>query len=590
MNYKSSKHKQSSFSLFKKIQKTLLVGRIKNLFLIITLSLAISILSVTAIKIFVRDISPNRIISLILSTDDKVSDVEIDNNDKSGNNAEKDRDEVISRLISMQANTLTIASIAVTLATVILGTLSYIQNKQTENFRKQYEETVQKTHNLFAMTIIQSLSVQKFYVKADILMAEELKQLSKLKTDDKGLYLFSNIQCLLAAEKEVNILSRQGEISPEDEMDSWNAICELSEEILNMSSYTFASIRYVVKIKYIYAKYQMCRLIRQTDRQKALIYIKEADKILQQISENEVDPYGNLDNLRGLVHLWKYKCEEDMDNHSAESYAKKYQDVWNLFKHAFDAFIKMEPYSDCSMIRNHLGVAKINEARCHLTAKRKKWIKKTKNCLQDADKTFRDILKTNPNYTKAYLNRAHINCLFVKLYLGDYFAPFLISFANLYEHKHKYKAALQKLKDAKKYLKSAKDKEETLPDVDFRMFEILSWELALTQRIQYGWVDLQKINRYEKKMVKLLIDRGLLKGNNENVDLLKKVPQGDTEIILGFVEPWRNYVFWRATFSPSNEKKGWYDAADKLNNILIAHHKKSAYNWKIESNSRKIKK
>ena len=117
-------------------------------------------------------------------------------------------DDIIAQLTSMQANTLAIVSIFLTAAATILGFLGINQWLQARKLQTQYEDMNHRVQNLFSLAVVQALSEEQYYVRANMVLAEELERLRNTSNADDGAVLFSSIQMLLATEKEATIASK----------------------------------------------------------------------------------------------------------------------------------------------------------------------------------------------------------------------------------------------------------------------------------------------------------------------------------------------------------------------------------------------
>lgn len=517
---------------------------------------------------------------------------------------------LFSQLISMQSNTLAVVSIAIAMAATILSVLSILQWKRSEDIRKQYKKTNEKVQNFFAMAVVQSLSEEKYYVQADKLLAEELQQTQDLIGEDKDMLLFSSIQILLAKEKDAKIISRKQDLT-DDAIEAWASVASICSEILKIR-YAFSAIQYLVKIKYVYAKYQLCRLVRQADRKAALQHIKDADWMLHRISESEMDPYGHINNLRGLVYLWMCKCLEDHEEYGKEhTYIAKYDKAEQFFLKSLKDAEQMDPQADFSAFYNHVGVAQINKARCLLFTKNKSREEKA-NALDAAARTFNTLVAQNPRYAKAYLNMAHI-CYLRLLFELNIVNPifFLVNIESWATSPERTPVEINKaifwINWGKRLLNSAHQKGETLPDVGYRMFEILTIELVIRNAqpdktkglpfIPCSILNAHRDSEAASNPINKLIPDKIVE--NILVCILKKYDVIDASVeslksfqadmfvtedpCLGFLEPWRNYAFWKQMRTNSHEKEGWKETITTLNKQLAQQREKKVKAWTVKS-------
>lgn len=512
---------------------------------------------------------------------------------------------LFSQLISMQSNTLAVVSIAIAMAATILSVLSILQWKRSEDIRKQYKKTNEKVQNFFAMAVVQSLSEEKYYVQADKLLAEELQQTQDLIGEDKDMLLFSSIQILLAKEKDAKIISRKQDLT-DDAIEAWASVASICSEILKIR-YAFSAIQYLVKIKYVYAKYQLCRLVRQADRKAALQHIKDADWMLHRISESEMDPYGHINNLRGLVYLWMCKCLEDHEEYGKEhTYIAKYDKAEQFFLKSLKDAEQMDPQADFSAFYNHVGVAQINKARCLLFTKNKSREEKA-NALDAAARTFNTLVAQNPRYAKAYLNMAHICYLKLLLAIGIDNPVFFLQNIELWALSNDITEAINLINNEKERLNYAYQMGETLPDVGYRMFEILTIELVIRNAqpdktkglpfIPCSILNAHRDSEAASNPINKLIPDKIVE--NILVCILKKYDVIDASVeslksfqadmfvtedpCLGFLEPWRNYAFWKQMRTNSHEKEGWKETITTLNKQLAQQREKKVKAWTVKS-------
>lgn len=532
--------------------------------------------------------------------------------------------DIIAQLTSMQANTLAIVSIFLTVAATILSFLGINQWLQARKIQTQYEDMNHRVQNLFSLAVVQALSEEQYYVRANMVLAEELERLRNTGDANDGTILFSSIQMLLATEKEAIIASKV-EAFTEAEKAAWESVADLCTQILKIP-YTYAAVRYLLQIKYIYAEWQLCRITRQSDRKQSLKYIKAAHQMLQKISESEMDPYGHIYNLRGLVLLWRCKCEEDNSSYkNISTYAQHYREAATLFGKALDEAKLMSPKGDHSVFQNHLGAAQINAVRCIFFDYKARendgsnWEQEMRDSLLQAAHTYCALVESDNDYGKAYLNLASICCYCIRYALEDKKAH-VFYLSNLF---HKDDTIDFLFMNALCLLRCALFKGVALPDVGYKMFEIVTIEQAAcaSQKernltpIQAFLQEMKAITDAVIKMSNIsdmnlqckksnadniieyqsLTDKGEYRKaddflasiliyyhviENEYLDSTQSLQnvQFTSEMpIIGFLEPWRNYAYWR--FEISEDKLKWKEAAKKLNTYLKIHRKLQAESW-----------
>lgn len=535
-------------------------------------------------------------------------------------------DDIIAQLTSMQANTLAIVSIFLTAAATILGFLGINQWLQARKLQTQYEDMNHRVQNLFSLAVVQALSEEQYYVRANMVLAEELERLRNTSNADDGAVLFSSIQMLLATEKEATIASKV-EAFTETEKGAWESVADLCTQILKIP-YTYAAVRYLIQIKYIYAEWQLCRITRQTDRKQSLKYINAAHQMLQKISESEMDPYGHIYNLRGLVLLWRSKCQEDNSSYKTIStYAQQYRKAAVLFERAIDEAKMMSPKGDHSVFQNHLGAAQINVVRCIFFDYKTRennysnWDKEMRDSLLQAARTYCTLVETDNDYGKAYLNLASICCYCVRYALEDR----SVRVFHLSDLFHQGKEIDCLFMNAQRLLRCALIKGVTLPDVGYKMFEIVAIEQAAsTSPKKQSFIPiksfLQEMNDITNAVIKMsnisdmnLQCKKLSAGNiieyqsltdkdeyqkvddflasiliyyhvisneySEPIRSLQNVQLASDTPVIGFLEPWRNYAYWRFETSENEDKAKWKGAAIELNKRLKNHRKLQAESW-----------
>jgi len=535
--------------------------------------------------------------------------------------------DIIAQLTSMQANTLAIVSIFLTAAATILGFLGINQWLQARKLQAQYEDMNHRVQNLFSLAVVQALSEEQYYVRANTVLAEELERLRNTSNADDGTILFSSIQMLLATEKEATIASKVA-ASTETEKSAWESVADLCTQILKIP-YTYAAVRYLVQIKCIYAEWQLCRITRQTDRKQSLKYINVAYQMLQKISESEMDPYGHIYNLRGLVLLWRCKCQEDNSSYkNISKYAQQYRNAAILFEKAIHEAKMMSPKGDHSEFQNHLGAAQINRVRCIFfdykarESDRSNWDKEMRDSLLQAALTYCALVETDNDYGKAYLNLASICCYCIRYLLEDKNAH-VFYLSSLFRKDGTIDCLFM---NAQRLLRCALIKGVALPDVGYKMFEIVTIEQAAcaSKKVQdFPPVQafLQEINSVTDAVIKMsnisdtnlqckkLIEGNIIgyqsltdKGEYQKIDdfltsiliyyhvisdeysdairSLQNVQLASDRPVIGFLEPWRNYAYWRFEISEAIEdKEKWKEAAIKLNTWLKIYRKLQAESW-----------
>lgn len=180
--------------------------------------------------------------------------------------------------------------------------------------------------------------------------------------------------------------------------------------------------------------------------------------------------------------------------------------------------------------------------------------------------------------------------------------------------------------ERQRLLRCALIKGVALPDVGYKMFEIVTIEQAAcaSKKVQdFAPVQafLQEINSVTDAVIKMsnisdtnlqckkLIEGNIIgyqsltdKGEYQKIDdfltsiliyyhvisdeysdairSLQNVQLASDRPVIGFLEPWRNYAYWRFEISEAIEdKEKWKEAAIKLNTWLKIYRKLQAESW-----------
>ncbi len=502
--------------------------RIKNT--LITQKLFICTLSIATLLLFVHLIQECTKLSFIFVSTVETSSVET-----------LYTEEMISNLIAMQANTLTIVAIIITIVPIGFGSVLYYYIKKIRKFEKDSEKMQLHLKNLFSLSLIQSLSSQKYYAAADILAANDLDVIKRQDPDNETTYFYARIHMLLAVEKEADIQMQQGK---NDATDLWENVVDLCEEILHLPD-IFSSVEYIVRLKVIFANYTLCRLTRNESRKDSSVYIIRAQKHLKQIDQNQLDSYGQVNNLRGLVLLWELKTAYDTCSLNFKKCSAQFDKVEYFFETAEKSAKAMNFNADVTSFISHQGITKMNR----MVIDRKLTDEQQLILLEEADALFKKIPK-GKGYGKAPLNQAHIILLKLRVEQNC-----LHTFRDLTCVKIT-KENEANLKEAEKLLNSAKEVGETIVDIDYRLFEI-----KVLQSIYYR-NDSTKSTQLKNELKQLLIDNGF--EINHNTKQLFAHLKKEQKYTLGFLTPWLEYAYWNYKTDTENQNK-WKESAIRLN-------------------------
>ena len=167
--------------------------------------------------------------------------------------------------------------------------------------------------------------------------------------------------------------------------------------------------------------------------------------------------------------------------------------------------------------------------------------------------------------------------------------------------------AINLINNEKERLNYAYQMGETLPDVGYRMFEILTIELVIRNAqpdktkglpfIPCSILNAHQDSEAASNPINKLISDKIVE--NILVCILKKYDVIDASVeslksfqadmfvtedpCLGFLEPWRNYAFWKQMRTNSHEKEGWKETITTLNKQLAQQREKKVKAWTVKS-------
>lgn len=370
-------------------------------------------------------------------------------------------------LVDMQANTLAISALVVTLAGIVLTILTIYKEKKAEINNNLVEESIIKLRN--AEEAIKGLanivSIQFVGEKHKECYYDAIQQfIEKSKNSVDGAF-YTHFRVALISITSYMLSAQHNEINSVKEYD---VIISAAEEIINNSDASNIDAQFAY-LEALHALYQKIKYSIQKQPTSAEPDIKKALKYLKRVSGSIDDSFGHIANLYGLIYLW---------SGIAELRTQKDKDGINHLNHSLMYFEDaLEKSPNKYEFYNHKAVAL--QQIYDVTG--------NSDTHEELINTYQKIYDLKPDYYKAHLNHAGMIIRDVRKELG---LANLNTFPNYWEwieQEHNnidFERVLEQIKEAKEKLEKVQRLKPDFINGYYKMGEALTIEIVLIAKLK----------------------------------------------------------------------------------------------------------
>lgn len=339
--------------------------------------------------------------SLLRATEEysyqKYDNKEADNKQSDKSNTEQD---LVSNLISMQANTLSVTVMIVTISCIIISILTIYREKKAEINNQKVEDSLKKLEK--TESIIQEIAA----ISSVLLLKDNQKDffISIFKNEVERMSLSKEPQDIAIAHFQMIMLNiilndQYYMLKNDEDAAKYDMIISSANKIIESKDATHLSVS-LAYVERAHAAYQKLKTSTDTKNIKQIkMNMKYANDYIRYLSKIN-DNSGNVLNLQGLIQLWtgiaKTRINEITENKNQYSQ----EDCLHYYSNAlkfFDKAVEMNKHK--KEFKNHQVVAllRISDV-CDNSQKLSK--------LEKAKEICNNLFKESPNYIKPYINYA----------------------------------------------------------------------------------------------------------------------------------------------------------------------------------------
>lgn len=321
-------------------------------------------------------------------------------NSKQSNNSNSEQD-LVSNLISMQANTLSVTVMIVTISCIIISILTIYREKKAEINNQKVEDSLKKLEK--TESIIQEIAA----ISSVLLLKDNQKDffISIFKDEVERISLSKEPQDIAIAHFQMimlNIILNDQFYMIKNDKDAakYDIIISSANKIIESKDATHLSVS-LAYVERAHAAYQKLKTSSDTkDVEQIKMNVKCANDYIRNLSIIN-DYSGNVLNLKGLIHLWTGIAMARINEITIYGEQNTPSDCLNHYSQAlyfFDKAVEINKHK--KEFKNHQVVAllRISDV-CQDDSQ------KTRD-LDIAKKICKNLFKESPNYIKPYINYA----------------------------------------------------------------------------------------------------------------------------------------------------------------------------------------
>lgn len=215
-------------------------------------------------------------------------------------------------ILDMQANTLTIASLVVALASIILSVLTFYKEKKANQYDEILNQNLSKIKEaeIYMLELADISSLQFIDDSYKDFYAGVISQHLEERLEDHNNYLYTCSRIVLIS----NILKHISMCNKKDKkLDKYAKIIEYAKQIIEKNPDDSLASKFA-HMEIINALYQKIKINLSEDPTFSEDDIKEAKKHISFVLKNTDDEFGYIENLQGLIYYWsgmsKIRCNK----------------------------------------------------------------------------------------------------------------------------------------------------------------------------------------------------------------------------------------------------------------------------------------
>lgn len=330
-------------------------------------------------------------------TSQKSDNEESNHNQLAQSQSESD---LVSNLISMQANTLSVTVMIVTISCIIISILTIYREKKAETNNQKVEDSLKKLEK--TESIIQEIAA----ISSALLLNDNQKDffISIFKNEVEHMSINKEPQDIATAHFQMiilNIILNDQYYMPKniEETNKYDMIIRSANKIIESEDATHLSVS-LAYVERAHAAYQKLKTSTDTKDVKQIKKNMEYASNYVRCLNNFDDHSGNVSNLKGLIELWtgiaKTRINEITENgkrYTSDDCLKHYTTALKYFEDA----IKMNERK--KEFKNHRIVAQLRISDvCNNSQKLKS--------IDETIKLCETLIQESPNYIKPRINYA----------------------------------------------------------------------------------------------------------------------------------------------------------------------------------------
>lgn len=325
-----------------------------------------------------------------------------DNEEANHNHLDQSKSEsdLVSNLISMQANTLSVTVTIVTISCIIISILTIYREKKAESNNQKVEDSLKKLEK--TESIIQEIAA----ISSALLLNDNQKDffISIFKNEVEHMSINKEPQDIATAHFQMimlNIILNDQYYMPKniEETNKYDAIISSANKIIESEDATHLSVS-LAYVERAHAAYQKLKTSTDTKDvkqiKKNMKYARDYVRYLKNFDDNS----GNVLNLEGLIELWtgiaKTRINEITENGNRYTSVDCLEHYRTALKYFEDA-IKMNERK--KEFKNHRIVAQLRISDvCNNSQKLKS--------INEVIELCKTLIQEAPNYIKPRINYA----------------------------------------------------------------------------------------------------------------------------------------------------------------------------------------
>lgn len=338
---------------------------------------------------------------------EKTVSVDSDSQQNSQEVSSEDKDDsvLINSLVEMQANTLSVTAIIITISSIIISALTIYRERKTEINSEKVDQSIKMLDNtnkmiqeLAAISSIMLLNNKQQEVFISIIK-QEVEKLGK--TSEYSNVAYSHFHMILM---DMTLFNQYYMIGKEHGYSEYDEIIQNAKKIIENEESTQLSINFAY-IERVHAAYQKLKnstedMNTEEKMKRVQKNISDAHEYLKDLKKLHIEDFnGHIANLTGLIELWtgiaKIRMYENNDN---RAYKEESENHYNEARKCFEYALTKNPYK--IEFKNHMIVTLL---RLSDVAKNEN----DKNIYLDkAKKICEEINDKHPSYIKSRINLA----------------------------------------------------------------------------------------------------------------------------------------------------------------------------------------